>query len=61
MELKDVLNEHVDLSSTLYECFEGEHHGSWDDDLTQDELGLIYGVYKMFTGKAHFESSPTCH
>jgi hypothetical protein len=43
-------------SESVYQsgiCFVEEGSGKhwWDDDLTEDEMNLICGVYKVFTGK----------
>ncbi|KAF7977004.1 hypothetical protein HWV62_4936 [Athelia sp. TMB] len=45
-----VLDGPVDITSGLYSRMDGEQYGSWDDELTDDELHLITGVYKIFTG-----------
>ncbi|KAF7964826.1 hypothetical protein HWV62_2643 [Athelia sp. TMB] len=45
-----VLNGPVDITSGLYSRMDDENYGSWDDELTEDELDLISGVYKIFTG-----------
>lgn len=41
----------MDLAAGLYECFDGEPVGGWDDKLTDHELDLMCGVYKIFTGE----------
>lgn len=41
----------VDLSAAVYERFEGEPVGGWDDQLTENELNLICGVYRIFAGE----------
>jgi hypothetical protein len=35
-------------------CVHTEDGDLWDDDLSEDELNLICGVYKVFTGQYHF-------
>ncbi|KZP08142.1 hypothetical protein FIBSPDRAFT_761900 [Athelia psychrophila] len=30
--------------------FDGEQHESWDNTLTEDDMDVISGVYKMYTG-----------
>lgn len=47
----DVVEGPVDVASGLYKRFDGETVGGWDDKLTDDELDLICGVYKIFTGE----------
>lgn len=42
----------ADISSAAYERFDGEAIGSWDDELTTEELNLICGVYRIFTRKS---------
>ncbi|KAF7983368.1 hypothetical protein HWV62_22357 [Athelia sp. TMB] len=41
-----VLYGPVDLGSGVYSRNDGEIYGSWDDELTEDELDLVVGVYK---------------
>lgn len=51
LRLDDVLAGPVDLTAALYERFEGEPVGGWDDHLTDNELNLMSGVYRIFTGE----------
>jgi hypothetical protein len=51
-------------SKSVYQsgiCFveEGSGRHWWDDNLTVDEMNLICGVYKVFTGNSVFRSSCT--
>lgn len=39
----------VDLPLAMYQCFDGESIGGWDDQLRDDELDLMCGVYRIFT------------
>lgn len=48
----DVLEGPVDVGSGLYERFDGDPVGGWDDELADDELDLVCGVYKIFTSEA---------
>lgn len=51
LRLEDIMVGPLDLPSALYERFDGEPVGGWDDDLNPNELNLICGVYRIFTGK----------
>lgn len=56
LKFDDVMGGPVDLDSGLYERFDGEPVGGWDDKLTNDELDLICGVYKIFLGESNTSS-----
>ncbi|KAF7972407.1 hypothetical protein HWV62_18064 [Athelia sp. TMB] len=43
----------VDFSSGSYLRLDGEPYGSWDDEVSDDDLDLICGVYKVFTGTSN--------
>ncbi|KZP02660.1 hypothetical protein FIBSPDRAFT_666587, partial [Athelia psychrophila] len=40
-----------DIRTSTYNHFDGDLQGSWDDKLTDEELDLICGVYKVRTGQ----------
>ncbi|KZP12190.1 hypothetical protein FIBSPDRAFT_799195 [Athelia psychrophila] len=40
-----------DIDTGCYTQFDGESTGSWDETLTEDDLDLICGVYKVSTGR----------
>ncbi|KAF7965219.1 hypothetical protein HWV62_45059 [Athelia sp. TMB] len=40
----------TDLATSLYNRMDGESDGAWDDQLSEEELDLICGVYKVHTG-----------
>lgn len=52
LKFDDIVGGPVDMETGLYERFDGEAVGGWDDKLTDDELDLVCGVYKIFTGEA---------
>lgn len=54
----DVVGGPVDVAAGLYERFDGEPVGGWDDKLTDHELDLMCGVYKIFTGEPSACSIP---
>lgn len=56
LKFDDVIGGPAELDSGLYERFDGELVGGWDDKLTNDELDLICGVYKIFTGEPNLSS-----
>lgn len=49
--LHNILGGPVDLSVSMYECFNGELEGSWDNQLTENELNFMCGMYRIFTGE----------
>lgn len=51
LRLDDILGGPVDLAAAIYERFDGEPVGGWDDQLTDAELNLICGVYRIITGE----------
>lgn len=51
LKYDDAVGGPVDLAAGLYERFDGEPVGGWDDKLTDHELDLMCGVYKIFTGE----------
>lgn len=50
LNFDDIAGGPVDVEAGLYERSDGDAVGGWDDKLTDDELDLICGVYKIFTG-----------
>ncbi|KZP09770.1 hypothetical protein FIBSPDRAFT_759510 [Athelia psychrophila] len=41
----------------MYERFDGDAEGGWDDQLTENELNLMSGVYKIFTGPGVYQEA----
>ncbi|KZP04089.1 hypothetical protein FIBSPDRAFT_767968, partial [Athelia psychrophila] len=57
LKFDDVIGGPAELDSGLYERFDGELVGGWDDKLTNDELDLICGVYKIFTAPTVYQQA----
>ncbi|KZP26418.1 hypothetical protein FIBSPDRAFT_732308 [Athelia psychrophila] len=62
---EQILDGPTDLATSLYARMDGESEGAWDDQLSDEELDLICGVYKVYTGhrvfanqQAHFSWWP---
>ncbi|KZP19820.1 hypothetical protein FIBSPDRAFT_743283 [Athelia psychrophila] len=53
----DVVGGPVDVAAGLYERFDGEPVGGWDDKLTDHELDLMCGVYKIFTAPGTYQQA----
>jgi len=58
----DAVGVEAALGGPSPEVFQTGHHFFseqaylWDDELSEDELNLICGVYKVFTGKQYQHS-----
>lgn len=61
LRFNELLEGPVDLPLAMYECFDGESVGGWDDQLMEDELDLMCGVYRIFTSAYPFRSMQPCH